>query len=102
MASTVSTPQGIPKSSRLGSLDSPRSWPSKPPFNDPEVDNISNTDEGAELLSVSWNQDYGCIAAGTTNGFRIYNCDPFKETFRCCSDLMSFVMVHLQIMSSVL
>ncbi|KAH7855696.1 hypothetical protein Vadar_027792 [Vaccinium darrowii] len=35
-----------------------------------------------ELLSVSWNQDYGCFAAGTSRGFVLYNCDPFEETFR--------------------
>ncbi|PKU77883.1 autophagy-related protein 18d-like [Dendrobium catenatum] len=35
-----------------------------------------------ELLSLSWNQDYGCFAAGTSHGFRIYNTKPFKETFR--------------------
>ncbi|CAI0428410.1 unnamed protein product, partial [Linum tenue] len=42
-------------------------------------------DDGAaatQLLSVSWNQDYGCFAAATTSGFRVYSCEPFNETFR--------------------
>lgn len=55
-----------------------------------------------ELLSVSWNQNYGCFAAGTSHGFRIYNCHPFKEIFR--RDLKSggFGIVEMLFRSNIL
>ena len=27
-------------------------------------------------------QDYGCFSVGAVNGFRVYSCEPFKETVR--------------------
>ncbi|CAN6705415.1 unnamed protein product [Malus baccata var. baccata] len=78
MSSTVSTSRGMHSPARLGMHESSDSGasgsfsPLEPDVNDSET----------ELLSVSWNQDYGCFSAGTSNGFRIYNCEPFKETFR--------------------
>ena len=43
----------------------------------PSYDDSSDT-----LLSMSFNQDGGCLAVGTATGFRICNIKPFQETFR--------------------
>ncbi|XP_078436521.1 autophagy-related protein 18c-like isoform X1 [Wolffia australiana] len=99
MSSTVSNPwESLPEKT-IGSEPS-RTLSIPVLFNQSEA--TLNDTEDTELLSLSWNQDYGCIAAGTSRGFRIYNCDPFKETFR--RDLKSggFIIVEMLFRCNIL
>jgi WD40 repeat protein len=44
---------------------------------------LSNPPPSAdELYFIGFNQDHSCMAAGVSNGFRIFNCVPYKETFK--------------------
>ncbi|KAF5736484.1 WD repeat domain phosphoinositide-interacting protein 3 [Tripterygium wilfordii] len=79
ISSTVSNSHGVFASAMPSPFESP-SAATTSSFNQPQL-GFNDGDE-AELFSVSWNQDYACFAAGTNCGFRIYNCEPFKETFR--------------------
>ncbi len=35
----------------------------------------------SDILYMTFNQDYGCFALATENGFKIYHCSPFNEAF---------------------
>uniref|UniRef100_A0ACD5U7G7 Uncharacterized protein n=1 Tax=Avena sativa TaxID=4498 RepID=A0ACD5U7G7_AVESA len=78
----MATSQGRNPRGRLGLFRSPPSRTSSCPVTQAGACGIDVEEEDLELLSVSWNQDRSCFAAATTDGFRIFNCKPFKETLR--------------------
>ena len=45
-------------------------------------DDDDYSDSNDTLLTMSFNQDGGCLAIGTGSGFRICNVHPYQETFR--------------------
>lgn len=38
----------------------------------------------SDVLHTSFNQDSSCFAVSSNTGFRVFNCDPFKETVSAC------------------
>ncbi|KAL5991390.1 hypothetical protein ACLOJK_012298 [Asimina triloba] len=51
------------------------------PGSDQSKHELVSSDE-VELVALNFNQDHGCFTAGTSCGFRVYCCDPFREAFR--------------------
>ena len=43
------------------------------------------------VFSLSFNQDHGCIACGTSLGYRVFQSDPLRELFRREFDVSGWV-----------
>lgn len=79
-------PNFIPDQSQTLDFDSlmPPQPESLPPHHSPAAASPepSPTPPPPSLLHLSFNQDQACFAAAADNGFRIYDCNPFRELFR--------------------
>ncbi|KAI7747696.1 hypothetical protein M8C21_029034 [Ambrosia artemisiifolia] len=64
----------------LNSLSPIRTNPNYHQINN--IPNFQNPNSSPSLYHISFNQDNGCFACGINQGFRIYNCDPFRQIFR--------------------
>jgi WD40 repeat protein len=79
--------------------------PSSPPSTaaSPQISpRLDVTQVEQSLLSVAFNQDHGCFSCGTQTGFRIFNCDPFKETFRREFDGAGIAIVEMLFRCNIL
>lgn len=47
-----------------------------------------------DLLSINFNQDYGCFSIGAVDGFRIYTSEPLDENVRLKGSLVPFQATH--------
>ncbi|KAL3702046.1 hypothetical protein R1sor_020068 [Riccia sorocarpa] len=63
-------------------LDYPQSLPKSPVSTSPRLSPRPQSPPEPLVLSTRFNQDFGCFACGTQSGFRVFNCHPFRETFR--------------------
>jgi autophagy-related protein 18 len=69
------------------------------PFAPPMID-VENLNLKEQVLHFSFNQDNTCIAIGTTRGFRIYQCFPFKLV--SWGDIGAVRIVEMQYTTNIL